>query len=530
MRCSWYGSFGTIVQSDAAALVAGLLFALHPMRVESVAWIAERKDVMCSFFSLLSLLAYIRYRSTKNMKIFILALICFLAALLSKAMALTLPLLFAAYDYYEGGRLTRKDIVEKAPFFLLSVFFGLIAAAAQYSSGRIESDPSFHAVKSFFLVCYGIVSYVWKTVDPSNLSPLYPYPEILGKPYPLLFWVSPLIAVVTGSAVYYFARKDRILAFSSLWYIVTLIPVLQFIPVGRMIMADRFSYFPSIGLSLAAGYGYVLLSDRLKNLSIFKWLLPAAACCVMLLLSGITRQQLGIWQSSTTLWSRVVHDYPSYSEGYSNLGISEAEENKPEAAVEHLNKALTLDSVNVQYLYNRGLLFVKLRNPESALRDFSKIISHDPNSLDAYILRGDVLYECRKYREAKDDYSFVLNRYPQAAVYRLKRAHASMMIGEYLPAWNDLQILKKNPQAADSNFLKAIEYACPGGGEMHAIVEQGKAVIFFHGRVIPLLVAVVTDGSRYTDGQMVFWIKGDRARLEERGKVICEGIERKADQ
>ena len=512
----------SLIKDDAAALIAGLFFALHPMRVESVAWIAERKDVMCSFFSLLSLLAYIRYRSSRNMKIFILALIFFLAALLSKAMAITLPLLFAAYDYYEGGRLTRKDIDEKAPFLLFSILFGIIAAAAQYSTGRIESDPSFHIVKSFFLVCYGMVSYVWKTIDPANLSPLYPYPEILGVPYPPLFWISPLIVAAAAAVVYFFARKDRILVFSSIWYAVTLLPVLQFVPVGRMMTADRFSYFPSIGLSIAAGYGYVSLSNALKNRGLFKWLLPAAACSILLLLSGAAHQMIDIWQNSSTLWSKVVHDYPSYAEGYSNLGISEADENKPDAAMEHLNKALALDSLSVQYLYNRGLLFAKLHHPDSAAGDFSKIIRLDPASLEAYVLRGDVFYECQKYRDAIKDYSFILDRYPQAAQYRLKRAHASMNNGGYLAAWNDLQLLKNYPQAADSNLLRALEYASPGGPELHAIAGQRKAVVFFQGRVIPLLRIVSADGDRYTDGKTVFRMKWAGVRLEEGRKVLFE--------
>ena len=382
-------------------------------------------------------------------------------------------------------------------------------------------------MKSFFLVCYGIVSYAWKTICPADLSPLYPYPEILGTPYPVLFWISPLIAAAIAGLIYLFVRKDRVLIFSLIWYILTLLPVLQFIPVGRMIIADRFSYFPSIGLSLAAGYGYVSLSDAFKKRSLFKWLLPAAGCCVLLLLFGITRQQLGIWQNSTTLWSRVVHDYPSYAEGYSNLGISEAEDNRPEAAVQLLNKALALDSVNVQYLYNRGLLFVRLQNSENAMQDFSKIIALDSNSIDAHILRGDVFYESHKYREAIDDYSFVLVRYPQAAEYRLKRARASMDIGEYLPAWNDLQILKNYPQPADSSVLRGLEYTNQAGAELHSIQGQKKAIVFFQGRVILLFRSVSGDGARYADGKIVFSVKGDGVRLEEGRRVIYEGSEKK---
>ena len=231
---------------------------------------------------------------------------------------------------------------------------------------------------------------------------------------------------------------------------------------------------------------------------------------------------IDIWQNSSTLWSKVVHDYPSYAEGYSNLGISEADENKPDAAMEHLNKALALDSLSVQYLYNRGLLFAKLHHPDSAAGDFSKIIRLDPASLEAYVLRGDVFYESQKYRDAIKDYSFILDRYPQAAQYRLKRAHASMNNGEYLAVWNDLQLLKNYPQAADSNLLRALEYASPGGPELHAIAGQRKAVVFFQGRVIPLLRIVSADGDRYTDGKTVFRMKWAGVRLEEGRKVLFE--------
>ena len=189
------------------SLVGGLVFAFHPLRVESVAWVAERKDVLSAFFILLALIMYIRSRNSSSPYNLVVVLVFMLAALLSKAIAVVLPVLFLLYDYYYDGKITKQMVMEKIPFFILSLLFGIIAVIAQYSTGARASDPHFHIFQSLFLSFYDIVFYTEKIFLPFNLSPVYPYPEMIHASYPMLFWLSPICVLIIAYLLYPFSHK-----------------------------------------------------------------------------------------------------------------------------------------------------------------------------------------------------------------------------------------------------------------------------------------------------------------------------------
>ncbi len=371
-------------------------------------------------------------------------------------MAVTIPVLFLLYDYYVDGYLDRKRLQEKIPLLFLSFVFGIIAIIAQYSTGITSKDPSFNLLKSCFLVPYGLVFYSVKYIFPFALSPVYPYPETVGASYPILFWLSPFIVAGLGYGLFRLSVKNRLLIFALLFYIVSILPVLQFIPVGRAIAADRFSYIPLLGLMLATGQGFNFFWIHSKSHRWIRILLLMISLSVVGGLLSMTQQQLSIWRTDKTLWSRVVQDNPLYAEGYNNLGISLASEGKLSEALGNFNRAIVLDSTDTEYFYNRGLLFLQMERWRDAIQDFSCMIVLHPQDLSGYALRGNAYLENKSYRESIADYTQVLQSQPLAFNIRLKRIQAMVGNEDYAGALEDIDFLNVSGVQVDSALVNKV--------------------------------------------------------------------------
>lgn len=406
------------------ALIVGVLFAVHPLRVESVVWVAERKDVLCTFFIFLSLIHYIYHRDCKNVLYFFFALVFFVFALLSKALAVVVPLLFLLYDYYKDGKIEKHQFLQILPLLAISALFGVIAIIAQYSTGFTYKDPTFTIWKSVFLVFHSYLFYLLQFLIPIHLSPVHPYPELVGESYSLFFWASPLIAAFIVYGVYRYARHEKLLVFGLLFYFITLLPVTQFIPVGRMIVAERFSYVPLFGVMLVVAYYCTQLIQRVQ-LKVLRTLIPVFGIIILSAgLSSITRDYISVWCTNISLWTRVVNDNPRFAEGYNNLAVSLAEAGKEHEALQAFARAIELDPADEQIYYNRGLYFMKVKKYTEAINDFTAVLALNPSNLFAYIVRGDAYFARGEYTKALDDYSSVLSVVPKVVDVRIKRIRA----------------------------------------------------------------------------------------------------------
>ncbi len=440
-----------IIGNKISAIIVALLFAIHPLRVESVVWIAERKDVLSTFFIFLSLISYIYYRTTNNNFQVVFAFVFFISALLSKAMAITTPLLFILYDYYKEGKLEKNKVYQLIPFFSFSFLFGVIAVIAQYSTGFSANDPTFNFLKSFFLPTHSLVFYLVKFLYPFNLSPVYPYPEIVGANYSMLFWLSPLIVALIVYLVYRFGRQNRLLIFGFLFYLISMLPVIQFIPVGRMIAADRFSYLPLFGIMLIISQIIPLLINTFNKKYFLKILLFVNLVGIGLLLSILTSKQISAWETSITLWNKVIQDNPLYAEGYNNLGLSYAEKEEFNEALKNFNYAISIDSTNAEFFYNRGLLLLQTKQYTNAIKDFSFVITLQPFNLFAYFLKGNAHFENRDFNNAIHAYSIILEKQPYLVDVRMKRLKAFQENKDYDKAMEDYRFLKSMGVDANSN-------------------------------------------------------------------------------
>ena len=300
-----------------AAAVVALLFGIHPMHVESVAWISERKDVLYTLFFLASLISYLYYLQRNNdWKWYLLALVLFVFSMLSKAMAAPLPLVLLLIDYLTARKWNAKVFLEKIPFFLLAIGLGMLAMKIQ-AEGNATSSDLFSLSSRTLHAAYGFVVYIAKILVPAGLSAFYPYPYplvnsawVLNTTPSILFITLMLSIVLWVLFILLFVKrgnKAQMFIFGFLFYAATIAMVLQFIPVGRAIMADRYSYLSSIGIFILIGF----LADQFYTQKKYRMVVMAMVLVYSGVLAVITFDRTKVWKNDETLWTDVMEKYPN---------------------------------------------------------------------------------------------------------------------------------------------------------------------------------------------------------------------------
>ncbi|MBK7030503.1 MAG: tetratricopeptide repeat protein [Bacteroidales bacterium] len=427
-----------------AALVAGLLFGLHPMHVESVAWATELKDLLYTAFFLGGLLAYQSYQQLGNQrKYLVIALVLFILSCLSKGMAVVFPLVLLLMDFYNAGKVNKNQWLEKIPFFIMSLIWGLLTLLTQQSMGALDGGTSITVFERLFIFSQGILFYLTKAIYPLQLSAFYPFPLVTGSGLPVSVYLSILGVIVPGVMIYFAKKYRRILVFGSLFFLLNLILVLQILPVGMAITADRYFYLSSVGLFFILSYFFDELIHHQPRL---RASVLSISVFIVAGLAVLTHTQAKVWENSVTLWNQVLENpkpYRGYALAYTNRGDAYADRNDFDAAIQDYGNALEVNPEYVDALNNRGMIkglkqeyaeakldfdaalvirpdFAKAYNnrgnanrflgdAQAALDDFSKAISIKPDYLDAYINRGVMLYlvgdslaACRDWKKVRD--------------------------------------------------------------------------------------------------------------------------------
>ncbi|MCX6305856.1 MAG: hypothetical protein NT040_12905 [Bacteroidetes bacterium] len=297
-----------------AAAIAALLFAVHPMHVESVAWVSERKDVLYAFFFLAGLFAYLKYLEDKKIWKLGAAFILFLFSCLSKAMAVPFPLMILLIDYFQRRTFTWRILLEKIPFFILALIIGFMSVNLQ-SASAINKFETFSLFQRTMHASYGFINYLILFIWPSGLSAFYPYPAITPAGLlPLYFRIAPYIFLVIVSLVVWLAtRKDdlsRVTVFGVLFFFFTIALVLQFLSVGKAIMADRYTYIPYIGLSLIIGILTDALVQKKSQVKYAGYGLAAITLIAGISFSVTTYGRTKTWKDDITLWTDVLRQFP----------------------------------------------------------------------------------------------------------------------------------------------------------------------------------------------------------------------------
>jgi hypothetical protein len=370
------------------ALVAGfvaLFFAVHPMHVESVTWVSERKDVLYSCFYLTSLLFYMDYSKSGNKKLLLISLLFFILSLFSKSMAVTLPVLLCAFDYVGNKKFERRLLVEKIPFFICSLIFGIIAiksqGGAENKALEVFANEHYHVWDRFLTVCYGFVYYIFQLFVPINLCAVHNFPAKTNGLLPFYYYFSPFALLLIG---YYLYRNktDKWMVFGFLFYVITLAVVAQLVPVGTNIVSERYSYIPYIGLLLVIG---MFLKKYMARTPVKIGVTLLLAVCMLL-----TFQRNKVWKNSISFWNDVIEKYPKMSFAYNTRGTAFYENKNYEAALRDFDKAIQLcpgklkEDLSTAYV-NRGNTLYYLTKIEQACSDWKKAIELGNNSTEPYI-------------------------------------------------------------------------------------------------------------------------------------------------
>lgn len=336
---------------------AALLFAVHPLHVESVAWVSERKDVLYACFFFLAAISYAYYlKKGLRRRYYDLCLCCFVLSLLSKGMAFTLPLVLLLIDYLLGRRLSRAVFVEKAPFFILSFIFGAIAVFAQYSLGAVRQEHFFNLADKAIVAAYGVTFYLWKIFLPFKLSCLYPYPFGAGHLWNTAYIICLFAVVILVCLTALSARFTRKVVFGFAFFLITLLPGLQFVPLGSAVVADRYTYVSALGIFfLAAEFLQWLYLKKLSHarlLRVFAWAVFLGAIGIF---SVLTQERCGVWKDNLSLWNNAVENYPLSHLARLRRGLAYARVNEDRKAFFDLALALELyyKQIGVKREYGR---------------------------------------------------------------------------------------------------------------------------------------------------------------------------------
>jgi tetratricopeptide (TPR) repeat protein len=461
-----------------SAMVAAL-FAWHPLHVESVAWVSERKDVLSMFFALLSLWAYAKYAATTSKaypaatspqtshaprfanSAYWLALALFALGLMSKPMLVTLPCLMLLLDFWPLARwhgsenqpatLWRRLVLEKAPFFLLAVGSGVVTFLVQQKGGAVSTSISLAARAGNAVVSYA--RYLGKTFWPDDLSVLYPHP---GH-WPMASVIGSIILVLMISGLAFVLRRRRPWWFVGwFWFLGTLVPVIGLVQVGIQSMADRYTYLPHIGLFIALVWGLCeWLAERPGRIQAL-----ALATAVSLVACALfTLRQVRFWHDSETLFRQAVQVTASNYLAFNNLGFYLSARGKVDEAMRCYEQSLKINPFYEDALNNLGHALAGRKRYADAITFYQRALRVRPDHVEVHNNLGNALSDTGQTDEAIGHYRFVLERLPDHADAHNNLGIALAMKGqlaEAVPHFRAAIRLKPGYASAHSNLGNAL--------------------------------------------------------------------------
>lgn len=441
-----------------AALVA-FFFGIHPMRVESVAWIAELKDVQYSLFFLAGLIAYYKYLETKvarveqgsvlnlspekqalpqkngTIRYLLVAFVFFVLSLLSKPAAVVFPLVLLLLDFYVQRKPDLRTWLEKVPFLALSVVFGIIAIASQQEDNLLRDEYSLF--NKFFFASHSFLFYIVMLFVPVNQSIFYPYPPVVDGLLPFTYYAAPVLLIGLGYGVYRLSKQSRVVSFGFLFFTVNLLLVLQFVSVGDAVRADRYTYIPHIGLLFILAMTLEkFMRSTAEKLKVYRRMVLPVTFVIAVLFSFMTHARCKVWKDDNSLATDLLNKFPDDRLALNNKGFILSNQGRYEEAIEHFKKALavrpdyTRASINLINTYmlrtdytgamqtvdsalkysprdknlinKKGYLFFTLQNYPEASRLFNEAIRLDKKDVYGYMNLSQIYYAKNEFRKGAD--------------------------------------------------------------------------------------------------------------------------------
>lgn len=444
-----------------AAVIATLCFGIHPMHVESVAWVTERKDVLYSFFYMAALCSYWQYLKEKlnnrrRLKFYVLSLIAAFLSMLAKPMALSLPLILFLCDWFCEREWSRNILFEKIPFFIIVVPLAWMT----YSLNARLPQMAFPV--SLLVWVWTLTFYLWKFMMPFVLLPLYPVPA----PISLANWHYIFPWGILALWYWLITTKNRLLIFVSLFYLLSIFFLLRYdVGVDASVVADRFMYLPSLGFCIFGGYIFDRFLIRFLRKGARVVLIPYGFLFILILLLSLkTNHQIKVWKNGVTLWNHSLRYWPDQPKFYFNRAEAYLKESKQELALRDYDKAAEVDpQFREQAYHNKGMLYFQNARYELALDNFQAALSISPNASETHRSIGDVYQKLQQYEKALEHYNTALASEPRKAEIYLSRAIVYGQQQQFEQSLLDIHTaLKLAPRYALAFYNRAIVYQALG--------------------------------------------------------------------
>jgi predicted negative regulator of RcsB-dependent stress response len=453
-----------IFKNPWIAVMTGLLFGAHPMTVETIVWVGERKTVLAAFFALLSLISYLVY-TKKNKKVYLFnSMIVYTLALMSKPTSVPLPFVMMLMDFWPLNRINKKSVIEKIPFFIIMSISSVVTYISQSRMGGVILPTEYSIFRIPLVFCYNIIFYITKIVFPKNLSSFYPFPNPLNISNPTIL-VSVIGTFILLGLLFISLKKTRTFVIGWSIFFIMIFPTMQIIGFSNVIAADKFAYLPSIGFLLVVAWVLKWLWDNhIFNIREYIRLVVVGIIIIVIVISEgcATRQYIKNWRNTEILFRYMLYLEPEEFILHHDLGAVLYRKGKVQEAIDHFNKALNLNpgkaethndlavalesikqykkavehykkaiQINPEYagVYsNLGVIYAKQKMFDEAIAFFKKSIEINPYDAGTYSNMGTVLKNKGLFKEAVDNYYKALNIDPN---HRNARYHLARLLGEF---------------------------------------------------------------------------------------------------
>jgi len=508
------------------AFFVSLLFGIHPLHVQSVTWIAERKDVLYAVYFFSSILVYLFYISTKKTIYYILAFVFYLFSLFSKTQAVVLPLIIIIIDYLNRNFIADKEkllnfikikdkrqwkiFIEKTPFLVLSIIFGIIAvkasgtsepfAEAISSNTKIAVETGYNTYESIMLMSYSYFMYATEMIIPYKQSAIHPYPFDAGSmpTYYNLYLLFPLLVFI--AFIWAWVKQKKVVVFSILFFTLNIFIVLK---VRNFIISEHYLYIPALGIGLLTTFLTLGIINKYKK---FKYIILTITLTYLFFLGIKTQERNNVFENSLTFWNDVTEKYPEVIIAYfnrgnylqkqgdllilkkpdlardyynqaindygttiglhptdvgalSNRGITYGKIGKFQEAIDDFNQIIQLDSTKEDVYSNRGNVYSSLNKWDKAITDYNKAIELKPDYIDAYFNRGVAFSNSKRYQKAIDDFNFVISVKYNKKDIKKERGLAYYFLEEYRKSINDFNTyLQAEPTDYNTMYYQALSY------------------------------------------------------------------------
>ncbi len=449
-----------------SAFVAAL-FALHPLHVQSVAWASERKDVLSTFFFMLTVIAYCRHTERPTLKRYIMIILFFTLGLMAKPMLVSLPFVLLLLDYWPLQRFAFEAIpgrnqkrfpvffliLEKIPLFLLAALSSAVTYMVQKKGGSVYTLTSLPLTSRLSNAFVSYMIYIQKTIWPNGLAVFYPFPKFLPK------WEIAGAVVVfslTTLATLLLSKRFKYLTVGWFWYLITLVPVIGLVQAGAQARADRYTYVPLIGLFIMAAWGIPELTDKLH---IPQKLLAVPAVLLLACLSAATWDQAAYWQNSITLFGHAIEVTKGNYIAYDSLGGTYMNKGDYRKALQYYDKEIEINPRYPNAFYNRGVARADLRDYQQALADYQKTVELDPGYANAYYNGGNIFASFGNYQDSISCYRKAVQANPELIGAYNNMGNSYAAIGDYAQAIaNFTKVMELDPGYVNAYLMRGIAY------------------------------------------------------------------------